>query len=228
MKTPSKIRVLLADDHTLVRQGLCKLLEDENDIEVVAEASSGKEAVALTCSLLPDVVVMDIAMPKSNGLEATRSIRERSPATKVLILSAHADDAYVDSVIQLGAAGYLVKQSSADCLAEAIRQVWDGKTYFSPDVAQRYRKRHETALDRTGSSKAKVTGLTPREMEVLQRVAEGDANKQIAAALGISIKTVEKHRDHLMRKLDIHETAGLTRYAITQGIIESSVQVTIL
>ena len=228
MKASSRITVLLADDHTVVRQGLRKLLEDERDIEVVGEAGSGRDAVELTATLRPSVVVMDIAMPKSNGLEATRRIRELSPDARVLILSAHADDAYVENVMEMGAAGYLIKQSSAHCLAEAIRQVWKGDTYFSPAIAQRYRKRHETAPDRKGRPKAKVTGLTPREMEVLQRIAEGDANKQIAAELGISIKTVEKHRDHLMRKLDIHETAGLTRYAIAEGIIESRVQVTIL
>jgi len=228
MKAPPRITVLLADDHTVVRQGLRKLLEDERDIEVVGEAGSGRDAVELTATLRPAVVVMDIAMPKSNGLEATRRIRELSPDAKVLILSAHADDAYVETVMKMGAAGYLIKQSSAHCLAEAIRQVWKGDTYFSPAIARRYRKRHETEPDRKGRPRTKVTGLTPREMEVLQRIAEGDANKQIAAELGISIKTVEKHRDHLMRKLDIHETAGLTRYAIAEGIIESRVQVTIL
>lgn len=228
MKAPPRITVLLADDHTVVRQGLRKLLEDESDIEVVGEAGTGRDAVQLTTSLRPAVVVMDIAMPKSNGLEATRQIRETVSEAKVLILSAHADDAYVETVMELGAAGYLIKQSSAHCLAEAIRQVWQGDTYFSPAIAQRYRKRHEKAPDRKGRRKATGTGLTPREMEVLQRIAEGDANKQIAAALGISIKTVEKHRGHLMRKLDIHETAGLTRYAIAEGIIESRVQVTVL
>lgn len=228
MKAPPRITVLLADDHTVVRQGLRKLLEDERDIEVVGEAGSGRDAVALTTTLRPAVVVMDIAMPKSNGLEATRRIRETVPEAKVLILSAHADDAYVETVMELGAAGYLIKQSSAHCLADAIRQVWNGDTYFSPAIARRYRKRHETVPDRKGRPKAKVTSLTPREMEVLQLIAEGDANKQIAAELGISIKTVEKHRNHLMRKLDIRETAGLTRYAIAEGIIESRVQVTIL
>ena len=223
MKAPPRITVLLADDHTVVRQGLRKLLEDERDIEVVGEAGSGRDAVELTATLRPAVVVMDIAMPKSNGLEATRRIRELSPDARVLILSAHADDAYVETVMEMGAAGYLIKQSSAHCLAEAIRQVWKGDTYFSPAIAQRYRKRHETEPDRKGRPRTKVAALTPREMEVLQRIAEGDANKQIAAELGISIKTVEKHRDHLMRKLDIHETAGLTRYAIATGVIEDDV-----
>lgn len=228
MKTSPHITVLLADDHTVVRQGLRRLLEDEVDIEVVGEASSGHDAVELATTLRPAVVVMDIAMPRSNGLEATRRIRETVPDAKVLILSAHADDAYVERVMEMGAAGYLIKQTSAHCLAEAIRKVWKGDTFFSPAVAQRYRKLHKTEPDRKGRPKTKGGNLTPREMEVLQRIAEGDANKQIAAALDISIKTVEKHRDHLMRKLDIHDTAGLTRYAIAEGIIESRVQVTIV
>lgn len=228
MKAASRIAVVLADDHTVVRQGLRRLLEDEEDIEVVGEAGSGHDAVALTASLHPAVVVMDIAMPKSNGLEATRRIRATEPDAKVLILSAHADDAYVERVMELGAAGYLIKQTSAHCLAEAIRHVWKGGTYFSPAIARRQRKRQEAVPAGKGCSGTKGASLTPREMEVLQRIAEGDANKQIAAALGISIKTVEKHRDHLMRKLDIHDTASLTRHAIATGIIESSVQVTIL
>ncbi len=227
MTLKPRITVLLADDHTIVRQGLRRILEDVSDIEIVGEASSGGAAVALTTTLRPSVVVMDIAMPKFNGLEATRQIRQTVPDTKVLILSAHADDAYVEAVMLMGAVGYLVKQTSAHCLAEAIRTVGNGGTYFSPDVARRFGKRHERVLDREGRSNKPVVDLTSREMAVLQRVAEGDANKQIAAALGISIKTVEKHRARLMAKLDIHDTAGLTRYAIAAGIIESSVQVTI-
>jgi DNA-binding NarL/FixJ family response regulator len=228
MTPTSRISVLLADDHTVVRQGLHKLLETERDIEVVGEANSGDEAVALTAKLRPAVVIMDIAMPKSNGLEATRRIRATVPDVKVLVLSAHADDAYVDAVMEMGASGYLIKQTSAQCLAEAIRDVCGGNTYFSPAIANRFRKRHATAPDRKGRAMPTVTDLTPREMEVIQRIAEGDANKQVAADLGISVKTVEKHRDHLMRKLDIHDTASLTRYAIAAGIIESSVQVTIV
>ncbi len=228
MTTTARITVLLADDHTVVRQGLRKVLDSETDIEVVGEAASGREAVKLATTLRPSVIVMDIAMPKFNGLEATRRIRETVPGVKVLILSAHADDAYVETVIGLGAVGYLIKQTSAHCLAEAIREVSKGNTYFSSAVAKRFRKRHETTLDRNGRRGAKNVNLTTREMQVLQQIAEGAANKQIAAELGISIKTVEKHRDHLMRKLNIHDTAGLTRYAIERGIIESSVQVTIV
>ncbi|MCA1808055.1 MAG: response regulator transcription factor [Lentisphaerae bacterium] len=228
MKSAKRITVLLVDDHTVVRQGLRRILEDEGDIEVVGEADSGGLAVEMTATLHPNVVVMDIAMPKSNGLEATRRICATIPDAKVLILSAHGDDAYVEAVMAMGAVGYLIKQTSAQCLAEAIREVWQGNTYFSTGIARRFSKRHEKILDRHGRARKPVASLTPREMAVLQRIAEGDANKQIAAELGISIKTVEKHRDNLMRKLAIHDTAGLTRYAIAAGIIESSIQVTIV
>ena len=228
MNSAKRITVLLAEDHTIVREGLRKLLDAERDIEVVGEASTGRMAVEMTGRLRPAVVVMDIAMPLLNGLEATRQIRKIAPDTRVLILSAHSDDAYVERVIELGAAGYLIKQTSAHFLSEAIREVKKGKTFFSPSVAKRIRHRDEESMDRKGRMKAASVRLSSRELEVLQLIAEGGANKQVAAELGISIKTVEKHRDHLMQKLDIHDTAGLTRYAISAGIIESSVQLTIV
>lgn len=228
MKSEKHITVLLAEDHQIVREGLKRLLESEKDIAVVGEADTGRKAVELTCALNPSVVVMDIAMPQMNGLEATRQILETLPGTKVLILSAHNDDVYVDRVMEIGAVGYLIKQTSAHILSEAIREVEKGKTFFSPEVALRLKKRRQESLNRKGVLKADATRLSSRELEVLQLVAEGEANKQIADKLGISIKTVEKHRDHIMRKLDIHETAGLTRYAIKTGIIESYVQLTIV
>ena len=228
MNATKRITVLLAEDHTVVREGLRNLLKAESDFEVVGEAGTGREAVDMTRDLRPDVVVMDIAMPRLNGLEATRQIRLTVPDAKVLILSAHSDEAYVEKVIALGAAGYLIKQTSFRFLSEAIRAIHQGKTFFSPCIAKAMGHRHQTAMDRKGRTKTANMKLSSREMEVLQRIAEGGANKQIAAELGISIKTVEKHRDHLMRKLDIHDTAGLTRYAIAAGIIESGVQVTIV
>lgn len=228
MNTTRRISVLLAEDHMIVREGLRHLLEAESDIEVVGEAANGRLAVAMAQKLRPDVIIMDIAMPLLNGLEATRQIRQAMPDAKILILSAHSDDAYVEKVTDLGATGYLIKQTSAHFLAEAIREVQKGKTFFSPTVAKRFHKREQESLERKGSSKSSAGLLTSREVEVLQLIAEGEANKQIAAELGISIKTVEKHRDHLMRKLDIHDTAGLTRYAIGAGMIESSVQLTII
>jgi len=228
MTTANRITVLLAEDHMIVREGLKKLLETESDIEVVGEATNGRQAVELNQKLRPDVIVMDIAMPQLNGLEATRQILKTFPAVKVIILSAHSDDAYVESATALGASGYLVKQTSAHFLSEAIRDVQKGKTFFSPTVSKRFHKRQQESLDRKGLPKANVGRLSSREVEVLQLIAEGEANKQIAESLSISIKTVEKHREHLMRKLDIHDTAGLTRYAIETGIIESSVQLTIV
>ncbi len=228
MNSAKRITVLLAEDHMIVREGLRRLLDAEPDIEVVGEAANGRQVVEMAIELNPDVIVMDIAMPQLNGVEATRQVLKVIPAARVLILSAHSDDAYIESVTALGAAGYLIKQTSAHFLSEAIRQVNKGLPFFSPAIAKRLRQRHETTLDRKGRSKPKVIDLSSRESEVLQLIAEGAANKQIAATLGISAKTVEKHRDHLMRKLDIHDTAGLTRYAIAAGIIESSVQLTIL
>jgi two-component system, NarL family, nitrate/nitrite response regulator NarL len=222
------ITVLLAEDHEIVREGLRTLLEAEGDIAVVGEAETGRQAVALTRKLRPAVVVMDIAMPLLNGLEATRQILKAIPATRVLILSAHSDDAYVEQVIAMGASGYLIKQTSARVLSRAIREVHAGRTYFSPAIAKRLCHRDQKPPLRAGQMKRQIARLSSREAEVLQRIAEGAANKQIAAGLGISIKTVEKHRDHLMRKLNIHDTAGLTRYAIAAGIIESSVQLTIV
>ena len=223
-----KITVLLAEDHMIVREGLKKLLETEKDILVVGEATNGRQAVDLAAKLRPAVVVMDIAMPQLNGLEATRQIRQLVPDAKILILSAHSDDAYVDRMMSFGVSGYLIKQTSAHILSDAIREVQKGNTFFTPTISKRIGQRHPKALDRKGQSKAKDVSLSTREMEVLQQIAEGQANKQIAADLGISTKTVEKHRDHLMSKLDIHDTAGLTRYAIGAGIIESSVQLTII
>lgn len=226
--TKERITVLLAEDHMIVREGLKKLLESESDIEVVGEATTGRQAVEMAQKLHPAVIVMDIAMPQMNGLEATRQILKSFPDVKVIILSAHSDDAYVENATALGASGYLIKQTSAHFLSEAIREVRKGKTFFSPTVAKRFQKRRQESLDRKGAPKADSVRLSSREMEVLQLIAEGEANKQIAEKLAISIKTVEKHRDHLMHKLDIHDTAGLTRYAIAAGIIESSVQVTII
>jgi DNA-binding NarL/FixJ family response regulator len=226
--TMNPIKTLLADDHTIVREGLRALLLADKGIEVVGEAHNGREAVDLAAALRPAIVVMDIAMPLLNGLEATKQILIANPGTKVLILSAHSDDAYIDRVIAVGAAGFLIKQTSAQILAKAIHEVMAGNAFYSPQVSKRLREHYQKPDKIGGLMIKKATGLTSRELEVIQLVAEGQANKQVAAVLNISIKTVEKHRQHLMDKLNIHDTAGLTRYAIAQGIIESSVQVTIV
>ncbi len=220
------ISVVLADDHTIVREGLRALLAVESDIRVVGEAHNGREAVELVRRLKPDVVVMDIAMPLLNGIGAAGRIREVAPSSKVIILSAHSDDPYIHRVLAVGAVGFLVKQSSSQCLSRAIREVQKGNTFFSPTISKRIREQYRV-MPELRTVKA-VKGLTAREMEVIQLVAEGAPNKQIAADLAISIKTVEKHRQHLMDKLNIHDTAGLTRYAIACGFIESAVQVTMI
>lgn len=217
-----KITVLLADDHTVVRQGLRALLVVEGDIEIVGEADTGRHAVQLAKKLMPDVVVMDIAMPLLNGLEATRQITRQVPSSKVLILSSYSDDEYVQQLTEAGAAGYLVKQTAANDLLKAIREAHKGNAFFSPSIAKRLRDQCREAFVSGQPVKKRVDYLTSREAEVLQLIAEGQANKQIAAELSISIKTVEKHRQQVMNKLNIHDVAGLTRHAIAKGIIESS------
>lgn len=228
MSSLKAITILLAEDHAIVRQGLCALLNADGHFRIVGEARTGREAVEKAHALRPDVILMDIAMPVLNGLEATRQILAADPTAKIVILSAHSDEEYIDRMSRAGAAGFLEKQTSAEILTKAIREVAGGKTFFSPSIAKRLHDEKTRPRDRDGLLKASGSRLTHREAEVLQLVAEGSANKQIAAALSISIKTVEKHRQRLMDKLNIHDTAGLTRYAISSGVIESSVQLTII
>jgi len=219
-----QITVLLADDHTLVRQCVRALLQTDRHFTVVGEASNGSEAVKLAQALRPDVILMDIGMPVLNGLDATRQIVAGDPTAKVLVLSAHSEEVYIRRLSNAGVAGYVEKQSCCRVLTKAIRKVAEGNTFFSPSVSKRLREEESKSCDRNGDFKANAPHLTPRESAVLQLVAEGLANKQIAAELGIDIKTVEKHRQCLMNKLNIHKTAGLTRYAIDAGIIESGLK----
>src|ERR1017187_6356162 len=179
-----RITVLLAEDHMVVREGFRKLLESEDDIEVVGEAQTGRQAVELTRKLRPSVVVMDIAMPLLNGLEATRQIRKAFPDTKVVILSAHNDDAYIDQAVAIGAVGFLLKQTSSHNLSEAIREVQKGNTFFSPTISPRLQNQKVSA--RGGAVPKKIARLTSREMEMLQLIAEGNANNETAVELGIS------------------------------------------
>src|SRR5436190_5125878 len=221
-----KISVLLVDDHTVVRQGLRALLSAEEDMEVKGEAENGRQAVVLAKKLIPDVIVMDVAMPLLNGLEATRQILKALPSSKVLVLTSYGDDECVQQLMQAGASGYLIKQTAANDLLKAIREVQRGNAFFSPSIAKRLRDQCREAFT-NGQSTKKSGDLTTREAEVLQLIAEGFSNKQIAAELSISIKTVEKHRQQVMNKLNIHDVAGLTRYAIFKGLVERSVPATV-
>jgi DNA-binding NarL/FixJ family response regulator len=217
-----KITVILSDDHTVVRQGLRFLLAAESTIEVVGEAENGRQTVQMAKKLLPDVVVMDIAMPLLNGLEATRQIVKEEIPVKVLVLSSYSDDEYVHQLTEAGAAGYLIKQSAANDLIKAIQEVHKGNAFFSPSISKRLLDHYREAYLQGKPLHKHAEKLTSREFEVLQLVAEGNVNKQIASELCISIKTVEKHRQQVMNKLNIHDVAGLTRYAIARGIIEST------
>src|SRR5216110_3297718 len=222
--TRGQITVLLADDHKLLRQGLRALLESEDDIHVVGEAENGRQAVEMTKRLQPDVVLMDIAMPLLNGVEATRQINARHLKSKVLILSCHSDDDYVGRTIDAGAVGYLVKQTAAEDVVAAIREAKKGNAFFSPNISMRLVEFNRQASVSGEPARRDSSRLTVRESEVLQLVAEGHSSKQIAAELSISNKAVEKHRREIMRKLDIHNVAGLTRYALAAGMIENLTQ----
>jgi DNA-binding NarL/FixJ family response regulator len=217
----SKISVLLADDHAVVRFGLRSILAAESDIEVVGEAENGRQAVQMAQNLRPNVIVMDLAMPQLNGMEAIRQIVSEGLPTKVLILSSYSDDEYVHQLTEAGASGYLVKQSAAKDLVKAVRETHKGNAYFSPSIARRLLEYYRVVHVNGRSVRQVAVKLTSREQEVLQLVAEGHPNKQIADILNLSIKTVEKHRQHLMNKLNIHEIAGLTRYAMANGVIEA-------
>jgi DNA-binding NarL/FixJ family response regulator len=213
-----KIRILLADDHTLMRSGIRALLEDEPGLTVIGEAEDGRSAVAQACKLGPDLVIMDIAMPLLNGLEATRQIRQQCPHVRVLILSMHDNEEYIRQVLEAGAMGYILKDAAARELISAIRSVYRGEAVLSPAVT---RLVIEDYLRWGGTRpQAESDGLSPREREVLQLIAEGYTNKQIAEILSISIKTVQAHRNNLMGKLDLHDRGELIKYAIQKKIIE--------
>ena len=209
------IRILLADDHKIVRQGLRTLLEQEPDMEVVAEAEDGRIAVRLARELAPQVVIMDVGMPDLNGIEATRQVLADTPGLKVIALSMHSDRRFVVNMLKAGASGYLLKDSAFEELAAAIRVVMLNKTYLSPGVSDIVIKDYVQG-PREDSSVFSV--LTPREREVLQLMAEGKSTKQIADRLHVSIKTIETHRQQIMTKLGIHSVAELTKYAVREGL----------
>ena len=213
-------RVLVADDHTLLRAGLIKLIETLNDVEVVGQAKDGLEALALAASCLPNLVLLDIAMPGMSGLEVCAQLVKSYPGIRVLMLSMHREPQYVRRALQSGAAGYLLKDSAPDELAQAIRSVIDGKTYLSAVLAQNMLSDMVTQLH--PQSTTPEISLTSRQREVLKLVAEGSSTKRIAIQLNLSVKTVDTHRTNLMNQLGIHDLAGLVRYAIRNGIVSPS------
>lgn len=216
----NKIRIVLADDHMILRKGLRSLLEAEKHVEIVGEGENGNDVVRLADELDPDIIVMDISMPKMNGVEATKRVKTRHPNIKVIILSRHREEEFIFQALNAGADGYLIKESAPSELISAIESVQRGDSYLSPSVSrlvvdEYIKKAKNTELVN------KFESLTAREMEILQLLAEGISVKEISANLYISKNTVNSHRTHIMEKLDIHSTAKLIQYAIQKGLVES-------
>ena len=214
-----RMKILLADDHNVLRKGLRRILEEQSDLEVVGEASDGREAVSLCNSLHPDIVVMDIAMPQLNGLEATRQILQRNSGVNVLILSMYSDENYVVQALRAGARGYLLKDTAEEDLITAVRTVAKGLPFFSPKIAKLLLGDSMQKVRTEGMSDT-YDLLTPREREVLQLIAEGKSNKEAAATLFVSPTTIETHRARIMDKLDLHSTADIVLYAVRKGIVQ--------
>ncbi len=214
----SKIRILLADDHGVVRKGLRFLLEQHPQMEIVGEASDGREAVRLAAELKPNVVVMDIGMPNLNGIEATAQIVKQNPHVHVIVLSVHSDESYLLRALSAGARGYLLKDSAEQDLVRAVEVAAQGKPFFSPAIAEKLLDDYMRYLQQRGLQDS-YDLLTDREKEVLQLIAEGKSNKEIAALLNVSPYTVETHRAHIMQKLNLHNTAEIVLYAVRKGII---------
>ena len=214
----AQLRLLLADDHTVVRQGLRKVLEERPDWVVVAEAGNGRDAVRQAEELKPDVAILDVAMPLLNGIETTRQIVKRCPNTRVLVLTMHADEAYVNQILKAGATGYLLKDSADVDLIQAVSAVSQGKSFFSPGVARLMLDDYVRQLADKGITD-RYESLSEREREIFQLIAEGKANKEIAVILSISPSTVETHRARIMEKLDLHSAAEIVLYAVRRGVI---------
>ena len=212
------IRIVLADDHTVMRSGLRLLLERQPNLEVVGEASDGKQAVEIAAAEKPDVVIMDIAMPHLNGVEAARQITQRNPHTAIAILSMHSDESYVIRSLKAGARAYLLKDSAEADLIAAVQAITEGKSFFSPAVSRILKEDYMHQLADMGAEDTYEL-LTPREREVLQLVAEGKSNKEVANLLNLSLYTVETHRTHILQKLNLHSVPELILYAVRKGII---------
>ena len=213
-----QIRVLLADDHTLIRAGLRRVAEAQPDIAVVGEAENGRQAVSMSQSLKPDVVVMDIGMPSLNGIEASRQIQAARPDTQIVMLSMHSDETYVLRALRAGAKGYLLKDSAEEDLARAIHAAAEGRSFFSPAVSKVLLEDYMRTLQRSGSEDS-YDLLTPREREILQLVAEGNSSKEIGNLLHLSVYTVETHRARIMQKLNFKGIPELILYAVRKGIV---------
>ena len=213
-----KIKVLIADDHTILRQGIKALLDNQAEIEVIGEAKDGREALTLIERLLPDVVLMDIAMPGLNGLEATRRIKKKFPGIKVLVLTMYTNEEYVFQILNAGANGYLVKETAFQDLISAIKAVYRDEAFMSPSISKKVINRYTQRVRKANDPTCDI--LTTREREILQLIAEGSSSKKIAEALFISPKTVETHRTHIMDKLNIHNRTDLVKYAIRTGIVD--------
>jgi DNA-binding NarL/FixJ family response regulator len=218
METERKKRIVIAEDHTILREGLKSLLAASADLAIVGEAADGREAIHRCRELKPDLLLLDLSMPRLGGLDAIGEVRRQAPATKILVLTVHKTEEYVLASLRAGAAGYVLKDATHQELLAAIRTVLSGKRYLSPDIADKvidgYLQGRKNDVPATPWER-----LTPREREVLKLVAEGSKNREIADFLCISLKTVEKHRDSLMKKLDLHSAAALTAYAIKKGLV---------
>ncbi|MCK4403505.1 MAG: response regulator transcription factor [candidate division Zixibacteria bacterium] len=214
-----KVKLLVADDHKIFRQGIKKLLEEESDLQVVGEAANGREAVKKATELKPDVILMDIAMANLNGLEATKQIKKVLPDIKVIMLTMHKNEEYILQSFQAGASGYILKEGAVEELVSAIRSIHQDKSFLSPTISKTLIDAYLRKME-TGKTATPFDLLTDREREVLQLIAEGYTNREVAKSLFISVKTVEAHRAHIMQKLNIHDIAKLVKYAIQKGLVD--------
>ncbi|HEY9509067.1 MAG TPA: response regulator transcription factor [Verrucomicrobiae bacterium] len=215
-KMKKRIKVLLVDDHPVVRKGIASCLSQHDHLEIIGECADGREALKRARELIPDVILMDIDMPHMNGLAVTDLLRKEQPKIKVLILSMHSNTDYILRIIQSGARGYVLKDAGTEELLKAIEAINQGEAFFSPEVARAALNQY---VKGSGTVSSQVTQLTNREREVLVHIADGLSNKEIASQLGVGVRTVETHRERIMRKLNIHSVAGLTKFAISQGLV---------